>query len=222
LRDLYVIKTNKLSGFTLVELILVIVILAILAITALPKFLNLNSDAATSVGKGTFSNVKATIDIYQGACLARGGDIKESRNSARNSFNIEGIESSFSGSCYPVSTSGNSRSISNARQCYSTLQDLVSSNTFANITYRWNATGGSSNSSFVPESYLLSSQQAGYQVFIHQNRSAYSYCHFYYLDGTDLTQVPYLLYDAFNGAPSTGVMDISNGITWADSLALYN
>jgi len=218
----FAIKTTKLSGFTLVELIIVIVILAVLAITALPKFLNINSDAATSVGSGIFSNVKATINIYKGACFARGGDINENRGSARNSFNIEGIESSFTGSCYPVSTSSNSRSISNARQCYSTLQDLVSSDTFPNITYRWNATGGSSNSDTVAGAYLLSSQQAGYQIFIHQARNYHSYCHFYYLDGTDLTQVPYLLYDAFNGATSTGIKDISNGITWADSLALYN
>lgn len=193
-----------------------------MAITALPKFLDLNSDAATSTGNGVLSNVKTTIDVYQGACLARGGDIEETRNSARNSFNIEGIESSFTGSCYPVSTSGNSRSISNARQCYSTLQDLVSTDTFPNITYRWNATGGSSNSETVEGSYFLSSQQAGYQVFIHQARNYHSFCHFYYLDGVDLTKTPYLLYDADNGVKASGVMDISNGITWSESLTLYN
>jgi prepilin-type N-terminal cleavage/methylation domain-containing protein len=218
----FVIKATKYSGFTLVELIIVIVILAVLAITALPKFLDLNSDAATSAGSGIFSNVSSTIDIYKGACLARGGDINEDRGSAINDFNIEGMESSFSGSCYPVSTTSNSRSISNATQCYSTLQELVSSDTFPNKTYSWNAQGGSSNSIGVTGAYFLSSQQAGYQVFIHQARSYHSYCHFYYLDGVDLTKTPYLLYDADNGVKASGVMDISNGITWADSLTLYN
>ena len=39
---------KKLSGFTLVELIIVIVILAILAVTALPRFIDVSSDAQTS------------------------------------------------------------------------------------------------------------------------------------------------------------------------------
>ncbi|MBU2968449.1 prepilin-type N-terminal cleavage/methylation domain-containing protein [Pseudoalteromonas sp. C2R02] len=215
-------KTTKLSGFTLVELIIVIVILAVLAITALPKFINLNSDAATSVGSGIFSNAQTTIDVYKGTCLARGRDIYEDRSTASNNFNIDGIESSFSASCYPVSTSRNSRAISNARQCYSTLQDLVSTDTLPNITYRWNATGGSSNSTSVTSSYFQSSQEAGYKVFIHQARTFHSYCHFYYLDGVDLTKTPYLLYDADNGVKASGVMDISNGITWSDNLTLYN
>lgn len=57
---------NKSRGFTLIELVIVIVILAILSVTALPKFINIQSDANAAVVSATgaaFDNAIALANL---------------------------------------------------------------------------------------------------------------------------------------------------------------
>ncbi|MES2674082.1 MAG: type II secretion system protein [Pseudomonadota bacterium] len=62
-------KINKTSGFTLIELIAVIVILGILAATAIPKFVNLTSDARKAKLEGAVGSILSSSAMIHGKFL---------------------------------------------------------------------------------------------------------------------------------------------------------
>ena len=65
------VKANQ-QGFTLIELVVVIVILGILAVTAAPKFIDLTSDAKTSVVQAVRASLSSARDLAHAKALVRG------------------------------------------------------------------------------------------------------------------------------------------------------
>jgi MSHA pilin protein MshA len=61
------------SGFTLVELIVVIVVLGILAATALPKFINVSTEARVASVNGMTGALRSAVSLVQAKHFAAGG-----------------------------------------------------------------------------------------------------------------------------------------------------
>jgi MSHA pilin protein MshA len=66
---------NKAKGFTIVELVVVIIILGILAATALPRFMNVESDAQAGVADGIRASILSGSNMAHAKYIAGGKSV---------------------------------------------------------------------------------------------------------------------------------------------------
>ncbi|MCB1644173.1 MAG: type II secretion system protein [Pseudomonadales bacterium] len=109
------------SGFTIIELVVVIVLLGIMAATALPRFMDVTTEAHASVVNGVEGSLQSGTSLYHAQWVAEGQPAKDTAITEYGS-----LRTNASG--YPYGTNDNSGGTSNvttSADCVAVYSNLL-------------------------------------------------------------------------------------------------
>jgi len=106
------------SGFTIIELVVVIILLGIMAATALPRFMNVTTQAHSSVVEGVQGGLQSGAALFHAQWIAEGQPAAETAIVTFNSLKTTALG-------YPCGTTCTSGAITNQADCAAIYSGLL-------------------------------------------------------------------------------------------------